>query len=454
MVTGANRNLKQKDMKHKIKILAVALAVVPAFMFSGCIQGKYDAPEVSEVPVGDTVTITHLWDIYESLTTATTLYDSLVAADSEIFDSLGMIDHRKYDSIMAACGGKYMFKKDHSVFGYITMSDKIGNIYKSAYLQGGPDDDMAINLHLLSSGGIYEGDYVRVNLKGLVLSDYSGMIQLDSVHVDNNIVKLKTLCFLEPELVDIENIYTGSYVGKLVKLRKVQFQQQYVGQTYADKEGQKTVNTYIEDEYGNTMIVRTSGYANFAGDTIPAGSGSLVAIVSRYNTEYQLFIRNTNEVQLTGRRFGDVDVIFENNFDATPDGEFADAGWQNNAVQGTATWKCQEATEGKILSVSGNSGEQNETWLITPEIALQANSFLSFKTRMLTSGNTLTALISTDGANWTQLPANIAVSTDWAISGDVSLAQYSGNIRIAFKFESPVGVAGKYFLDDVKVFTK
>ena len=441
-------------MKSIIKILALATAIVPAFMFSGCIQGKYDTPEVSEVPVGDTVTITHLWDIYESLTTAINVRDSLIATDCELYDSLGMIDWVRYDSLMVACGGKYQFKKDHSVFGYITMSDKIGNIYKSAYLQGGADDDKAINLHLLSSGGVYEGDYVRVNLKGLVLSDYSGMIQLDSVHVDNNIVKLETRRFLEPELVDIENIGTGSYVGKLVKFRKVQFQQQYVGTTYADKEGQKTVNTYIEDELGNTMIVRTSGYANFAGDTIPAGSGSLVAIVSRYNTEYQLFIRNTNEVQLTGRRFGDVDVIFENNFDATPDGEFADAGWQNNAVQGTATWKCQEATEGKILSVSGNSGEQNETWLITPEIALQANSFLSFKTRMLTSGNTLTALISTDGTNWTQLPANIASSTDWAISGDVSLAQYSGNIRIAFKFESPVGVAGKYFLDEVKVFTK
>ncbi|MBQ1695146.1 MAG: choice-of-anchor J domain-containing protein, partial [Bacteroidales bacterium] len=323
-----------------------------------------------------------------------------------------------------------------------------------AYLQGGADDDKAINLHLLSSGGVYEGDYVRVNLKGLVLSDYSGMIQLDSVHVDNNIVKLETRRFLEPELVDIENIGTGSYVGKLVKFRKVQFQQQYVGKTYADKEGQKTVNTYIEDELGNTMIVRTSGYANFAGDTIPAGSGSLVAIVSRYNTEYQLFIRNTNEVQLTGRRFGDVDELFENNFDASPTGEFADAGWQNNAVQGSAKWMCQAATDGNILSISGNNGEQNETWLITPEIALQANSYLSFKTRMLTAGNTLTALISTDGTNWTQLPANIASSTDWAISGDVSLAQYSGNIRIAFKFESPVGVAGKYFLDDVKVFTK
>lgn len=421
MVTDAN-NLKRKDMKHTIKILAIALAVVPAFMFSGCIQGKYETPEVSEVPVGDTVTITKLWEIY--------------------------------DSLVAAGGGTYKFTKDCSVFGYITMSDKIGNIYKSAYLQGSTDDDKAINLHLLSSGGIYEGDYVRVNLKGLVLGDYSGMIQLDSVHVDNNIVKLKTRCFLEPELVDIENIGTGSYVGKLVKFRKVQFQQQYVGTTYADKEGLKTVNTYIEDEYGNTMIVRTSGYANFAGDTIPAGSGSLVAIVSRYNTEYQLFIRNTDEVQLTGRRFGDVDELFENNFDASPVGEFADAGWQNNAVQGSAKWMVQAATDGNILSVSGNNAEQNETWLITPEITLQSNSYLSFKTRMMTSGNTLTAMISTDGTNWTPLPANIAASTDWAISGDVSLAQYSGNIRIGFKFESPVGVAGKYFLDDVKVFTK
>ena len=245
-------------MKSIIKILAVALAIVPAFMFSGCFQSKYDAPEISKVPVGDTISITNLWKAYESLTdTAVQIYDTLIAMDSEIFDTLGMIDYRKYDSIMAACGGKYQFKKDHSVFGYITMSDKIGNIYKSAYLQGSADDDKAINLHLLSSGGLYEGDYVRVNLKGLVLSDYSGMIQLDSVHVDNNIVKLKTRCFLEPELVDIENIGTGSYVGKLVKFRKVQFQQQYVGQTYADKEGQKTVNTYIEDELGNTMIVRT-----------------------------------------------------------------------------------------------------------------------------------------------------------------------------------------------------
>lgn len=390
-------------------------------MFSGCIQGKYEMPEVDEIPAGDTITITRLWEMY--------------------------------DSLVATGGGTYKFTEDCSVYGYITMSDKIGNIYKSAYLQGGPEDDKAINLHLLSTGGVYEGDYVRVYLKGLVLGDYSGMIQLDSVHVDNNITKLDTHRFLEPEIVGIESINTNEYVGKLVKLTGVQFQKAYVGTTYADKPGKKTVNTYIEDELDNTLIVRTSGYASFAGDTIPRGSGSLVAIVGKYNTEYQMYIRNTSEVQMTNRRFGEVDEIFAFDLDDVATGEFSESGWQNIAKQGTAKWMCTQTQDGNVFSIGGKASEQNETWLITPEITLVANSMLSFKTRMITAGNSLKAMISTDGGeNWNEIPANIATSTDWAISGNVSLAQYSGNVRIAFKFESPVGIAGKFFIDDFVVF--
>ncbi len=407
-------------MKSTIKILAIISAIAFTTMFSGCIQGKFDVPETSKIPVGDTITITRLWEMY--------------------------------DSLLSAGGGTYKFTEDCSVYGYITMSDKLGNIYKSAYLQGGPDDNKAINLHLLSNGGLYEGDYVRLNLKGLVLGDYSGMIQLDSVHVDNNIEKLATRKFLEPEIVGIENIGIGEYVGKLVKITGVQFQEAYVGTTYADKEGLVTVNSYIEDITGNSMIVRTSGYASFAGDTIPRGSGSLVAIVGRYNTEYQLFIRNTNEVVMTDRRFGEVDEIFGNNFDNVATGEFAESGWQNFAEIGSEKWICQEITGGKVLAISGNSGEENKTWLITPEITLEPNSLMDFRTSMMSQGNTLKVMISNDGTNWTELLANIAGSSEWAVSGAISLAQYSGNIRIAFVFESPIAVGGKFFLDDFKVY--
>ena len=408
-------------MKNIARTLTIASIIASTITFNGCIQGKYDIPEVSEIPVGDTITITRLWEMY--------------------------------DSLIANGGGTYKFTEDCSVFGYITMSDKLGNIYKSAYLQGGPEDDAAINLHVLSSGGIYEGDYVRLYLKGLVLGDYSGMIQLDSVHVDNNIVKLKTNQFLEPEMVGIENIGTGQYVGKLVQINNVQFLETYVGKTFADKAGKKTVNSYIEDEMGNQLIIRTSGYANFASDTIPRGSGSLVAVVGKYNSEYQMYIRNTNEVKMTNRRFGEEDEIFGINLDNIATGEFTENGWQNEARQGSAKWMCTASQDGNILSISGNSGEQNETWLITPQFTLTPNAKFSFKTRMMTAGNSLKALISTDnGATWTELPANIATSTEWAISGNISLAQYSGNIKLAFKFESPAGIGGKFFLDDIKVF--
>jgi hypothetical protein len=70
------------------------------------------------------------------------------------------------------------------------MDDKSGNIYKSAYVQ---DVSRGINLHLMSSGGLYVGDSIRIKLKGLVLSEYAGMMQIDSVKVVDNIVKLATL---------------------------------------------------------------------------------------------------------------------------------------------------------------------------------------------------------------------------------------------------------------------
>jgi len=45
----------------------------------------------------------------------------------------------------------------------------------------------------MSSGGLYVGNSIRIKLKGLVLSEYAGMMQIDSVKVVDNIVKLATL---------------------------------------------------------------------------------------------------------------------------------------------------------------------------------------------------------------------------------------------------------------------
>ena len=50
----------------------------------------------------------------------------------------------------------------------------------------------AINVRLVSSGGLYEGDSIRINLNGTILDEYNGMLQLDNVDVDINVQKFFT----------------------------------------------------------------------------------------------------------------------------------------------------------------------------------------------------------------------------------------------------------------------
>ncbi|MEE9437739.1 MAG: DUF5689 domain-containing protein, partial [Saprospiraceae bacterium] len=95
------------------------------------------------------------------------------------------------------------------------------------------------------------------------------------------------------------------YYNKLIMLTGVEFTLDYVGSTFADpdnSEGPRTINTDIQDCDDNSVIVRNSGYADFAGKTIPAGNGTLVAIAGVFGDVLQLTIRDLNDINMTGDR--------------------------------------------------------------------------------------------------------------------------------------------------------
>ena len=417
-------NLKYNIVKNtisKIGLLTIALAVV----FSSCIHKDFEEPPVVIIPEGAVLTIQDLYNIYDTL-------------------------------------GAVKFTGDASVYAVVTMDDKSGNIYKSAYIQ---DGSKAINLHLLSSGGLYEGDSIRLYLKGLILSDYSGMMQLDSVHVDNNIVKLSTLRHVEPEVVEIDQITTGQFLAKLVKFENVQFVDEELGLTYANEEDLITENRTLEDENGLKIIVRTSGYASFAGKTLPEGRGSVVAIVGRFNDDWQLYIRGTNEVNFNQRRFGDYDTVLFAGFDGIDNGIAVSlTDWENYQQIGSISWLGSNNGESATVRIAGN-GEANTTWLITPQVTINGAK-LKFRTRGgLLTGATLKAYISNDydgqgnaeNATWTELSANIGTGPvssfgDWTESGTIDLANYNGQAYIAFKYVTEAGQNGQFYLDDILVF--
>jgi hypothetical protein len=411
-----------EKITYKIIIITIVLS---ALLFSGCIHNNFDEPPEKEFPAGMVMTIQDIEQIY-------------------------------YDSV-APTMRPYKFKDDFSVYAVVTMDDKSGNIYKNAYIQ---DATKGINLRLLSSGGIYEGDSILLNLRDLVLSDYNGMLQLDSVHVDNNILKLKTGVYVVPEKVRIGQI-TDWHVSRLIEVEDVQFINSDVGNIYANPDVSE--NRTLENCNGNTLIVRNSGYSNFASEIIPRYRGSIVGVLGKYGTDYQLYIRSIDEVKLVKPRCGEVDTIFSETFDETVrDVPIDFTGWKNIGETGTIKWVGTVLSGNNPAAQIKNDENENTSWLILPKQTISENVAMKFVTLAYNvAGAQLQVLISADynggdspqDANWTVLPATIATSLESRVdSGEIDLPQ--GEIYIAFKFSAATSSRAQYFLDDIIIYLK
>jgi len=196
-------------------------------------------------------------------------------------------------------GQPVRFDENFSVFGIITSDERTGNFYRSHYLQ---DETGAINIRLDSGVNLAVGDSVRLSLKGTILSAYSNMLQVDSVLFGKNLITQERGINVEPEVVTIGQITAGGRQGQLIKLENVQFMQGQLHMSYANAMDQISDNRDLEDCDGNRIIVRTSGFASFAGTQVEQGNGSLVAIVSVFGSTWQLLIRDLEELDMTGER--------------------------------------------------------------------------------------------------------------------------------------------------------
>ncbi len=350
-------------------------------------------------------------------------------------------------------GNPIRFQEDKSVYGVITMDGRNGNIYKSAYMK---DHTGAINLSLAYSGGLYEGDSIRLNLKGCVLTDYNGLVQIDSVDVDTNIVKQATNVDVQPKTVSSIGQLDSSYQSKLVKLKGVEFHPVHRGVTYANASDQESLNRTVLDCQGNSVIMRTSGYADFADQKTPGGNGSMVAIVSQFQQTLQLLIRRPEELKMGN---GPCAVVAKN-FDF---GDLSFGGWTVYDVNGAESWTTNDqGANSTYAEISGFSGSNNpnEDWLISPAFdASKGSHELNFRNAKNYSGPDMELMISTDysgsgdpnNANWTSLSYNKSSgSWNWVQGGPVDLSGYNASeTYIAFKYTSTNSGAATWEVDDI-----
>lgn len=265
--------MKKMNKISKMLMLLVAMAAV---MFS-CVEDDYDKPDIPQIPIGEVYTIQQVKDFYNNN------------------------------------GGDYTFSEDASVYGTVTMDEETDNSYKTPFIQ---DHTGGVAVFLNNSGGLYIGDSVRVYLKNLKIMQYSNLFQINDVtgsngvDVDENIIKQGYNNKRVPEEVTLAEIIADSeskayYQGRLVKITDVQFVDTDTSKTYyyepdGENDGQ---NKLLQDSLDNTIIVRTSSYSTFAEVDVPNGRGSIIAIVSQYNTTMQLIIRRSSEVEMNNARF-------------------------------------------------------------------------------------------------------------------------------------------------------
>jgi hypothetical protein len=375
--------------------------------------------------------------------------DTIQSSQIITIDSL-----RNWETLM----GPTSITDDLSVYGIVTMDESSGNIYKQLYIQ---DQTGAIQVRLASSSDFKVGDSVRIALKGAYLSDYAGVIQLDSIDPTTDIIKQSANNVKNPEIKTFAEI-TLADEGRLVKLENVQFQYSQLGTTFADAVNQSSENRLIEDCDGNVMIVRTSGFANYAGTELPTGNGSMVCIVNQFNGELQLILRSFNEILMTGARCPG-QLLFKD-FD---DNSVTSGGWIVQQVIGVETWTTSTAggapePYGVIDNFNG-SNSQTESWLISPSIDLSNSTAadLSFENACNYTGAALQVLVSTNypgtgdpnGFTWTALSPNLSTGAwAWVNSGVIDLSAYlQSNVRIAFKYTGSNSDGKTWEIDDIEI---
>lgn len=211
---------------------------------------------------------------------------------------------------------------DKVIAGIVTADDRSGNFYKSIVLQ-----DATGGISLLLGGAALYNDYpvgrkLYVKVKGLMLGDYRGLVQLGAdidisdpadlslagiaaPLLSKYLVKGSLNNAVTPVIVTADQLTTAMqdvYQNTLVQLNDVEFATTDSSATYANVPAKLAGDYLLQNCSGPAITLRNSAYATFAGIRLPAGNGTITGIYTVYNSSRQLMIRDTSDVHLTGDR--------------------------------------------------------------------------------------------------------------------------------------------------------
>lgn len=300
--------------------------------------------------------------------------------------------------------------EDFVVEGYVASTDVNGNIYKQIFIQDAPENPTigfevdVDNSYLYTDWPV--GAKVKLNVKGLVVVKYNGankIGQFDPTYQGSgqvgriNPTKLSKYMAREcgadgfPVLVKMvpkefssisaAQASTGN-INTLVKINNVQFADAELKKNFTDLGGYASgYDRNIIDQSAGTLTLRMSPYASFSSNAISPnyqGSGSIVMILSKYNSTFQGYIRGLTDLDLKGDRFSFENLETFESF-ATSTDNFLPK-YYNISVVGSKKWYVQTYSSNKYLQISGLNAGLTKTQFAIPISDFSKRNRITFKT--------------------------------------------------------------------------
>lgn len=396
------------------------------------------------------------------------------------------------------------YTADDVIEAYVTSSDEAGNFYKSISFQTlNGSKGFSVPVDVTSTFTNFEpGRKVLIKMKDLYTDIRDGGLRIGAFYSDINstpttqvgrlnasqyATALNKSCTVvkEDDLVrtlTIPQALSDANLNTLIELNMVQFVDAALAYNYNDPvlaaaTGGAT-NHLLTDAEGNTIVFRTSSFANFANNPVASGRGKVRGVLTKFGSTYQFLARSEDDIKLTGSRLV---PLFSENFEsiASPGNgtNIALPGWSNiNMNPGAEKWEARTFSGNKYAQYSpfGLSPAENtvDTRLITKAINLDNSTgeFLRFGSKIgFANGVAVTAWISTNytglntaaainAATWTQLPATFAAQTtsfptNFTSSGNIDLSSYSGNVYISFRYVGGTNnITSTYQIDNIEVY--
>ncbi|SMC32834.1 DUF5689 domain-containing protein [Moheibacter sediminis] len=232
--------------------------------------------------------------------------------------------HELVAMVDADSDGIVSFSEETIIEGYVISDDNPGNFFKTISIQDSPTNPtigVQVEIDEYNLANYFPiGSKIKINLKNIYAGFDRGVYKVGETYVQGDqtrVGRMRSSIFKNHvkrscgDLVTIEPVVfetiteakTSGKLNTLIKINNVQFTDEMLNLPFAAPN--VTEDKLLEDESGSTVILRNSGYSDFADQIVPEGSGSITVVMSKYNSTVQLYIRDENDVQFNNPRFGD-----------------------------------------------------------------------------------------------------------------------------------------------------